>query len=136
MNRHLRWVSVGIGLLLVAALLAGCGSITFGSSGGLFGQGHISRQTVGPANSNLDSDDFRVGAGKTIVVGYTANVKGGDLRIYVRQAWLGGDRLYSIKVDRSGSDQVRVPVPRAGNHKISVSLWGFDGDFDVSWKVE
>ena len=136
MNRHLRWAFIRVGLLLVAALLAGCGSITFGSGGGLFGQGHISRQIIGTSNDSFEGNSFRVGEGKTIVVDYRAKVTAGNMRIYVRQAWLGGDRLYSIKVSQSGSDQVRVPVPKAGNHRISISLWGFGGDFDVSWKVE
>lgn len=46
------------------------------------------------------------------------------------------ERLCTIKVDRSGGDQVRVTAPKAGSHEIPVSLWGYGGDFDVSWKVE
>lgn len=138
MDRWQRLALVGT-LLLVACLLAGCGSLISGSnSRGLFGQGSIQRTIVGTSNEIIEGRSFHADAKDTIAVDYSVTVKEGWLSIWVRPAGLLGtaeDRLGTAHVKSSGSSQLKVVAPKSGNYQVIISPWGFGGDLSVSWEV-
>lgn len=122
----------------VLLVLAGCSQSNEGhwNIPGIGGSGHLTGRVFSPGQNKQQSKTLYAKAGQNIVIKYAVTRQAGDLSIsvYTTKLTIIANRLWSVRLNADGTNEVQVPIQKSGNHEVIVSLLGFAGSYDISWK--
>lgn len=126
-------VFVGLALLLLAPLLAGCGSSSL-KVGWRETSSLKQKQAQYVTFDGTQTKTFHAEAGQTITLEYKVTVEKGSLTLKLVAP--GGESLWEETYHENGEDAVSVTMPDDGRYTLRIEGEETGGSFDISWSMQ
>jgi hypothetical protein len=132
------WLLGGVALLLFVGLYAA----------GLFHRGYESKRIAFSGFSRVESGrgfgarTMHLRQGQTLVVRYDADIRHGDLRVWLKKRFepLADVPDGSATITSSGTGQLRIPIRESALYHLTIrgtpDRSGYDLTYTLSWRVE